>query len=151
MFCLYTFPAHNLNFHWRCKVMGLNPGCLLKSFLLFKKKKISELQASFPMISLMLWKRRSWVFLALMSKHPKRKMTWWLVDLKLLGNSWRLTTRMTKARLQRLKWVLLFFWFPGSDFSCFDNNINPIGSKKPETWLFHKSSMKSLVPNTYQN
>ena len=31
MFCLYTFPAHNLNF----LVMGSNPGYLLKSFFTF--------------------------------------------------------------------------------------------------------------------
>ena len=40
MFCLYTFPAHNLNFHWRCKVMGLNPEYLLKHSFLLKKNKI---------------------------------------------------------------------------------------------------------------
>ena len=41
MFCLYTFPAHNLIFHWRCKVMELNPGYLLNSFFYFKKLKKS--------------------------------------------------------------------------------------------------------------
>ena len=34
MFCLYTFPAHNLNFHWRWKWCQ-NPSYVLKSFLLY--------------------------------------------------------------------------------------------------------------------
>ena len=34
-----NFPAHNLNFYWRTKVkvMGSNPGYLLKSFLLYRR------------------------------------------------------------------------------------------------------------------
>ena len=30
-----NFPANDLNYHWKEKVMGLNPGYLLQSFLLY--------------------------------------------------------------------------------------------------------------------
>ena len=44
MFCLHTFPSHNLNLSLKVKVTGSNPGYLLKSFLLYLKYELYFLQ-----------------------------------------------------------------------------------------------------------